>query len=97
MNPQDPIFLVMVAGLPIVISVLMFRNEPRERPFFATFALAVIESSITFLIVSLMLFAVGIGGLQMFDGFIEVLLSLPIALVAGITVRAKRARRSSFL
>jgi uncharacterized membrane protein len=96
MIPQDAVFLSLVVGLPIVVSVLMFRNEPLDRPFLATFALTVIGSLIGFVVASLALHVLGVSGLEMFDGAIQFVLSLPIALVAGFIVRANRARRTSF-
>ena len=95
MNSEDILFFGLVTWLPILVSVIMFRKEPLDRPFVATFALAVVGSSLAFVAASLVLIVAGVGDLGMFDGVIEFVLSVPIALVAGLTIRAKRARQVS--
>jgi hypothetical protein len=92
MTLPDLIFLTLVLGLPIAVSFWLFRNEPRGRPFFGTYVLAVIGSSILFTLAAFLLMITGIGGLGMFDGIFGFIVSAPVALVVGLAVRRQRHR-----
>lgn len=95
MTLPDLIFVLLVLGLPIVISIRLFSSAPDERPFFATYLLAVMGSSILFVISSFVLALANIGGLGPFDGIFEFVVSVPITFIVGLIVRHKR--RSSAL
>ena len=94
MTQHDIVFLALVVGLPILVSVQLFRKEPKGRWFIFTYLLAVIGSSLGFLLASLVLALLGVGGLGMFDGLIEFAISLPVALIVGLIIRFRRARQS---
>jgi hypothetical protein len=86
------IFAVLVLGLPIVISFRLFQTEPSVRPFLATYALAVLGSSLLFTIAAFVLMVIGVGGLGPFDGIFEFIVSVPVALIIGLVVRGRRKR-----
>ncbi|TXC73601.1 hypothetical protein FSZ31_02325 [Sphingorhabdus soli] len=90
MTLSDLIFLSLVLGLPIIVSLMLFRNEPRGRAFLATWVLAVIGSSFLFVTAAFLLTITEIGGLGMFDGIIEFVVSVPVALFVGLAVRRLR-------
>ena len=92
MTFPDLLFMILVVALPIAVSAWLFRREPNDRPFLATYALAVMGSSILFGIVSLVFSVAGVGGLGPFDGMFEVIVSLPVALIVGLTIRRNRNR-----
>lgn len=87
---SNSVFLALVLGLPIAVSVQLFRNEPSGRPFLATYALAVIESSTLFIAAAFVLMVTGIDGLGPFDGIFEVMFSVPLVLIVGLIVRRHR-------
>ena len=86
------IFLVLVLVLPIAVSFRLFQKEPVGRPFFATYALAVLGSSLIFAIIAFVLMVSGVGELGPFDGILEALVSIPVALIIGLVVRRQRRR-----
>jgi hypothetical protein len=90
MMVDDVIFLMLVIGLPIIVSIRLFHNEPRGRPFFGTYVLAVMGSSFLFALTAFVLALIRIGGLSPFDGFFELIVSVPVALVVGLYVRRQR-------
>ena len=90
MTLYDLIFLALVIGLPIAVSVRLFRNVPSRRPYLATYALAVIGSSILFVVAAFLLMVTGISGLGPFDGIFEFIASVPVALITGLIIRRRR-------
>jgi hypothetical protein len=95
MTQQDIVFLVLVVGLPTIVAIQLFRNEPVGRPFIATYVLAVIGSSILFMLAALILALAEIGGLGMFDGVFTFIVSVPTALVVGLVVRHRRRKSAA--
>jgi len=91
----DLIFLVLVVGLPVVVSFGLFRNEPRGRPFIATYILAMVGSAVLFGLAALLLTLFHIGGLGPFDGFFALVVSVPAALIIGLIVRHQRKSAAS--
>ncbi len=89
MTFPDVIFVALVVGLPLAVSLRLFRHEPPSRPFIATYALAVLGSSILFTLAALAMVIAGVGGLGPFDGMFGFIVSVPIALVVGLIVRRR--------
>jgi hypothetical protein len=89
---SDVLFVALVLGLPIAVSVRLFKREPTGRPFLATYVLAVLGSSLLFSAAAFLLMIVGVGGLGPFDGLLAVIVSVPAALLVGIIVRYQRRR-----
>ncbi len=94
MTLPDLIFLALVLGLPIAVSFRLFRNAPNDRPFFATYALAVTGSSILFALAAVALMVSGVGSLGPFEGVFEVIVSVPVAFIVGLIVRRHRPRKA---
>ena len=92
MTFPDLIFLALVVGLPIIVSFRLFQAKPNERPFLATYALAVLGSSLLFAIAAFLLTISGVGGLGPFDGIFEFIISVPVALMTGLIMRRHRRR-----
>ena len=90
---SDVLFLLLFFGLPIAVSLQLFKNEPAGRPFMATYFLAIIGSSIVFVAVALVLNLLGIGMLGPFDGLFVTIASVPIALIVGLNARRQRHQK----
>ena len=91
----DLIWLVLIFGLPTMISLRLFEVEPKGRAFLATWALSVIGSHLAFIVIALLLALLNIGLFAMFDGLIVMAVSIPVALIVGVIARMKRNRASA--
>ncbi len=96
MTFADLIWLALVFGIPLAISLRVFQVEPKGRFFLVTWALAVFGTALVFSFAQILLYLLQLNITGLADGLVAIPASMLFALVVGLVTRAKRAHRLQF-